>query len=403
MPVSPISHPAVPWRPLVICPHAEMARRIMASLREILPDSPTLVEEYPRIGSLAALSAKHGANICLLDAVTNAEQAQALLSELAPAVPVIVLLRRNDADLILRCLRRGACEFLTDNDTESVRGIFERLGHKGSAASQRPPGKIWCTVPGKPGCGASTLAVHLAVQAQEAGDTVLLVDTDALAASASFQLKLKPEFHLGDVIRDWKRMDGDLWSRLSISTHGIEVLAAPDDPVARLDTTVLAADLGRFWRDRYQTIIIDFADVRSAADSGFAALADDILLVTSNELAALQTTRRALRCLEQPIGARAQLRLILNRYTPATGLNREDIEKVLAVRPFLELPNDYETLQTALLDGHPAPNGSRFVAGIQALLCQLSGKPAATGKSASWLRSLLVRKGAPPRQESPEN
>ena len=32
-----------------------------------------------------------------------------------------------------------------------------------------------------------------------------------LAASAAFLLKLKPEFHLGDMVRDWKRMDQDLW------------------------------------------------------------------------------------------------------------------------------------------------------------------------------------------------
>ena len=189
-------------------------------------------------------------------------------------------------------------------------------------------------MPGKPGCGASTLAVHLAIQARAAGGAGLLVDADPLAASAAFLFKLKPEFHLGDMMRDWKRMDQDLWGRLTLPACGIDVLAAPEDPAVRLEFGRQAADLCAFWRERYQTVVVDLADIRAAADSGFAALADTILLVTTNELAALQTTRRALTCLDQAGADRSRLRLVLNRYTPATGLKREDVQKALAVEPF---------------------------------------------------------------------
>jgi pilus assembly protein CpaE len=391
MPPSSNHGTAIAWRPLVVCPHAEIAGRLAASLRDLLPDPPVLLAEYPRMGSIAALAAKNGVNICFLDAATNAEHAQVLISEVAPAVPVVALLVRNDADLILRCLRRGACEFLTDTAVDSLRGVFERLGRSRTSAPHQPAGKIWCVIPGKPGCGASTLAVHLAIQARAASGAVLLVDADPLAASAAFQLKLKPEFHLGDMLRDWKRMDGDLWDRLTISAHGIDVLPAPDDPATRLDTARQAAELCAFWRDRYQTVVIDLADVRSAADSGFAAVADTIFLVTSNELAALQTTRRALSCLDQAMPDRSRLRLVLNRYTPATGLKREDVQKALSIEPFAALSNDYETIQTALLEGRPAPSGSRFSMGVQALFRQLEGRPAAAKKNTTWLGSILVR------------
>jgi Flp pilus assembly CpaE family ATPase len=383
----------LPWKPLVVCPHIEIGRRLAASLREILPHHPIMVAEYPRIGSLAALAAREGANICFLDAVTNGEHAQALISELAPPMPVVALLLRNDADLILRCLRRGACEFLTDAGADSLRAVFERLGRTQAPASHQPAGKIWCVAPGKPGCGASTLAVHLAIQAREAGGPVLLVDADPLCASAAFLLKLKPEFHLGDMLRDWKRMDQDLWGRLTLSACGIDVLAAPEDPAARLEVgRQAAADLCAFWSARYGTVVLDLADVRSAAESGFAAHADSILLVTTNELAALQTTRRALICLDRAGADRARLRLVLNRYTPATGLKREEVHKALSVAPFAALCNDYETIQAALLEGRPAPAGSRFAAGVQALCAQLQGKPARAKESASWFSFLLARK-----------
>ena len=385
---------ALAWKPLVVCPHIEIGKRLTAALGQVLPGPPVAIAEYPRLGSIVALAEQTGANICFLDAATNAEQAQALISELAPVIPVVVLLLRNDADLILRCLRRGACEFLGEPGADTLRAVFERLGRTQVPAAHGPAGKIWCVVPGKPGCGASTLAVHLAIEASAAGGPVLLVDTDPLAASAAFLLKLKPEFHLGDMMRDWKRMDQDLWGRLTIPACGIDVLAAPEDPAARLDVgRQAAAYLCAFWRERYQTVVLDLADVRSAADSGFAALADTILLVTTNELSALQTTRRALIFLDQASPNRARLRLVLNRYTPATGLKREDVQKALAVEPFAALCNDYETIQAALLEGRPAPSNSRFGTGVQALCRQLQDNPAAAKlKHTSWLGSILARK-----------
>jgi Flp pilus assembly CpaE family ATPase len=345
------------------------------------------------MGTIAALAVQQQANICFLDVSTNAEHAQLLIGELAPSVAVVALHGRNDADLILRCLRRGACEFLSDPTVDSLRGVFERLSRARTPAAHRASGTVWCVVPGKPGCGASTIAVHLAVRARNHSGDVLLVDTDTLSAGAAFQLKLKPEFHLGDALRDWKRMDKDLWSRLTIPACGIDILAAPEDAATRIEVNrQTAAELCAFWRERYQTVVLDLPDVRAAADSGFAALADTILLVTTNELAALQTSRRALVLLDQAVSDRAKLRLILNRYTPANGLKREDVHKALSVEPFATVCNDYETIQSALLDGRPALEGSRFGASIGALLSQLQDKPAPGKNNGSWLGALLARK-----------
>ena len=91
-----------------------------------------------------------------------------------------------------------------------------------------------------------------------------------------------------------------------------------------------AGELCAFWRERYEAVVLDLPDVRAAVDCGFTALADIILLVTTNELAALQATRRSLRYLDAGAGDRAKLRLILNRHTPVTGLKREEVNTALA-------------------------------------------------------------------------
>ena len=235
----------------------------------------------------------------------------------------------------------------------------------------------WC--PASPAAAAARWPRNLAIQLHSDGaNPVLLVDGDHLTASIAFMLKLKPEFHLEDVLRDWARMDDDLWSRLTVPAFGVDVLAAPEDPTTRTEVSrQFAGELCAFWRERYEAVVLDLPDVRAAADCGFTALADLILLVTTNELAALQATRRSLRYLDA--GARRPRQTPpdpepLTR--PVTGLKREEVNTALAMQPFAILCNDYEVIQAALLDGKPVPPDSRFGASVQALCRQLSHKSA---------------------------
>lgn len=217
---------SISWKPLIIAPKLEIARRISDILADLAPGA-VLRNEYPRMGAGAALVQETATTICFLDAASNSEQAQVLIAEISPLVPVVALHHRNDADLILRCLRRGACEYLADPNADAVRAVFERLG-RARASGSMPLGMVYCVVPGKPGCGASSLATQLAVQLHTGGGKVLLVDCDPMNGSVAFQLKLKCEFHLGDALHDWKRMDDDLWSRLVTSACGVDILTAPE-------------------------------------------------------------------------------------------------------------------------------------------------------------------------------
>ena len=381
------------WKPLIACPQTEIARQLRSALQELGIAEARHVPEYPRTGTIVALAAKHDCNICFLDVASNEEHALQLISEAASAMPVVALNPRDDADLILRCLRRGACEFLSHPVAEPVRSLFERLARGRARATGGGAGAVYCVVPGKPGCGASTLAAHLAIQMGAGGGARgLLVDADPLTGSIGFMLKLKSEFHLGDVLVDWKRMDEDLWRRLTAPSSGIDVLLAPENPSTRIDVgRQLAGELAAFWRERYDTVVVDTPDIRVAVESGFAAIADHILLVTTNELAALHATRRAIEYLDQSLRDRTRIRLIVNRYVPATGIKHEDLKTVLQIEPFAILGNDYESMQTALLEGKPAPPESRFRIGIQALSRQLRGE-ASPGKKAAFSFGLFRRK-----------
>jgi pilus assembly protein CpaE len=372
-----------------------MGRKILSAVRELDLAAAPLVAEYPKPGGSAGILHQQGCDICFLDVASNPEQAQLLIAELSAEAPVVALDARADADMILRCLRRGACEFLTDPTAEALRSLFDRLGRARAPAPQRAPGTVYAVIPGKAGCGASTVAAHVAIRLAAESSAVLLVDGDALNGSIAFLLKLKPEFHLGDVLRDWKRMDQDLWSRLTVAAYGVDVLCAPENPAADIEMhREMACKLFGFWRERYDSVVIDLPDARAAAGTGFAPLADVTLLVSTNELAALQATRRAMEFLDRSQVDRGRLRLLINRYTPATGLKRNDVKTALGVEPYAVLPNDYDALQQALLDGKPAAAASRFTASVEALCRQLQNRGAAAWKSGSWMSLLRLGRKA---------
>jgi pilus assembly protein CpaE len=385
------------WRPLVVCPDRELARRILAALAELgLANVPHLTE-YPRSGAIASQAAEHHSNLCFVDLLSNEEHALLLVSEAAVEMPVVSLHPRHDAELILRALRRGASDFLSEPGATQVSELLDRLRKTHLTPQTRTVGAVYCVMPGKPGCGASTLAAQFAIEARRLGIArVLLIDGDFLTASVAFQLKLRSDFHLGDALRDLKRMDGDLWSRLTVPSYGVDVLLGPEDCSTALSMTrEESSELLSFLRDRYDIVIFDLPGPVMAVETGLATLTGDLLLVTTNELSALHATRRAIEFLERSGIGRERIKLVLNRYTLQTGIKREDVRTVLQLEPMAALANDYQAIQSAILEGRPIPEAlsfSRSVANLARTLCHQKDEPAAPARAGGWLSFLNRRK-----------
>jgi len=118
---------------------------------------------------------------------------------------------------------------------------------------------------------------------------------------------------------------------------------------------------------------------------------DEVLLVTTNELAALHATRRTMECLEKVSVDKSRLKLLVTRYAPSTGLKREDVQTALKLDPWALLSNDYEGVQAALLEGKPVSPGSYFGRSIHALAERLRGKPEPAKKRTSFFGLLPSR------------
>jgi pilus assembly protein CpaE len=347
------------------------------------------VRSYPAPRDLAGALGGGTPHLVFLDVATDREQALQLLTEMArlgPSVQVIALLAGNDPDSILRCLRAGAADFviqpITSDQIEAALTKLSRLHPTSDAAKETA--KIYAVMPAKGACGATTIACNLAFQWKRQGaKKVLLADLDPLAGTLSFLLKIKSVHSFLDALQRSHEMDADMWNAMVTQVSGLDVMLAPELMVEGSQDLHDPSPILEFARQAYDVVVIDTGSVYGDWNLNIARLVNEIVLVTTNELPALQAAQRALSYLDTNRIGRWKIRLLVNRYHRDVGLSREVIGTALHTEVFDILPSDYESVQKSLMEGKPTPSNTPFGKSISQLAERLSGRTESVKKSTS--------------------
>ncbi len=366
----------------IVCPHAGMMADLIPILSSRLPEvSLVSSKSYPEIPAIREQLAAEKPAVCFLDVETDAERALAVAGEilaLQPSLPIVILLERNDPTLVLRFLRRGAAEFLLRPfPPEEFQVVLERLAPISPLPRFGKGGRVIAVAPAKGACGASTIAANLAAHAAQSDEGKLLVaDLDPLAGIIAFLMKVKSPYSFLDALNRATSLDDDLWRGIVTSRGGLDILPAPDNPTDAMAELPDPAPLLEFARQRYQLIVVDSPPVFSRWATSLASLCDELVLVTTNELAAVHAAQRALAHLERQRIERAKVRLVLNRFERSAGLSREAIATALHVELAHVVPADPETIHRSIVEAKPAPANSAVGRSLRELAWQISGRPA---------------------------
>jgi pilus assembly protein CpaE len=221
-----------------------------------------------------------------------------------------------------------------------------------------------------------------------------LADLDPLAGTLSFLLKIKSSYSFMDVLARSSEIDADLWKAMVTNQQGVDVLLSPEVMTEGMAELSDASAVIEYARGSYDLVVLDTGSVYGDWNLSQARLADEILLVTTNELTALQAVQRALSYLDTNNIGRYKIRLIVNRYDRHVGLSKDVIGTALHADIFHILPTDYEAIQKALMEGKPLAANTTFGKGVAGLVDRLIGgaEPAAKkGSSLSGLLSLFSR------------
>src|SRR5579863_5048246 len=378
-------------RVVVISPNSPMVEELDPLVQShVKAVSFSRLKSYPTPHDLPGAIGGGAPHLVCLDVVSDREQAIVLIEEmvkLGPQIQVIALLSGNDPDLVLQCLRAGAADFLIQPfSAEQIEGALSKLARLQSSGDNagKEPAKIFVVMPAKGACGATTVACNLAFQIKRLGlKRVLLADFDPLTGNISFLLKIKSIYSFLDAIQRAHELDMDLWNAMVTEVNGIDVLLAPELLLEGAQDLRDPSPILEYARHIYDVIIIDTNGVYGDWNLTAARMASELLLVTTNELPALQAAQRALSYLDTNRIGRWKVRLVVNRYHRDVGLSREVIGTALHTEVFDSLPSDYEAVQTSLMEGKPVPTSTPFGKGIMQLADKLGGRAEGIKKPSS--------------------
>jgi pilus assembly protein CpaE len=387
------------WKHLVICPSTGILKDLQQTFLSVMSQAQILeIPVYPPLAGLLEVLSVQSPDTCLVDLISDRDKGLQTIKEISSANPkmsILAILPGENTDLILRSLRAGATEFLSHPfSIDQLREAFQRLVAKNpNARGNGKAGRVFAVVPAKGACGASTIASGLVFNLKRKNSKTLLADLDPLTGTVSFLLKLKSQYSFVDALSRQQTLDEDLWRNLVTSTSGIDVMLAPEGTTDGLHDLMDASGIVDFARWNYESSIIDTGNPYGPWNLSVMKHADEVLLVSTNELPALQATQRVLSYLDQNRIERGKIKLVVNRYNRDVGLSKEVIETAIRCEVFQLLPSDFEGVQRAMIDGKPIATSTPFGKGLLQLAEKVGGRQEVRPqKSSSWsLMNLFSR------------
>jgi pilus assembly protein CpaE len=312
-------------------------------IREFSSYPPSL-DDVPRL-----LDQNYDAIIIDLD--SDQEYALELVEALNSSgnATVMVYSAKSDADLLVRCMRAGAREFLTIPFSHAT--MAEALVR---AAARRPTvrpakkagGKVLVFLGAKGGSGVTTLACNYAVAlAQESNQSTLLIDLDLPLGDAALNLGIAAEYSTVNALQDFNRLDSSFLSKLLVKhSSGVSVLAAPGKFPGYTASNEAIDKLLSVARQNFDNVVIDVGSRLDLTGTALFKDAHTIYLVTQAGIPELRNSNRLITQFFSAGGPK--LEIVINRYEPrALGVTDEHITKALTRPAQWKIPNDYASVR----------------------------------------------------------
>jgi pilus assembly protein CpaE len=290
-------------------------------------------------------------DVIVIDLDCQPEYALELVESLCAkgAATVMVYSMKSDADLLVRCMRAGAREFLTLPFTRNnVAEALVRASARRSAT--RPPkkasGRLLVFLGAKGGDGVTTLACNFAVAlAQESSQSTLLIDLDLPLGDAALNLGVVAEYSTINALQNASRLDSSFLSKLLVKhSSGVSVLAAPgkfpqfEAPNEAIDRLITVA------RQEFENVVVDMGSRLDLMGTGLFRDGSTVYLVIQAGIAGLRNSNRLISqyfATDVP-----KLEIVLNRFqSRSQGVAEDQITKALTRPAQWKIPNDYAAVR----------------------------------------------------------
>jgi len=309
-------------------------------------------------------------NMPEMDGITASEA----ISAQAPNVQVVMMSVQGEADYLRRSMLAGAREFLIkpfsgEELVTSIHRVYQFAATRrvvappppSTAAPVTPPpppraGKIIAVMGSKGGCGASTIAVNLAVALREESKArVALLDANLEFGDVGVLLNLPSSRTIAELVSGKADIDEEvLDGTMAAHSSAIKVLLAPPRP--ELAELVKVEHLKRILElldKSYDFIVIDLWKSFQETTVFFLDHADIILLIATPDIPSIKNSKLFFELTDQLGYPPEKTLFILNKEDGRSSISAKDIEASIKHPIVLTLPKDERTTMIAMNRGTP--------------------------------------------------
>jgi pilus assembly protein CpaE len=285
-----------------------------------------------------------------------------------PVTQVVIISQDKFFDTVVRAMRDGAADFLThDVNLEELSAAINRAADISIAERERtrpisgmsplgsdfggdgstPEGKIITVYSPKGGSGTTTIAINIAVALQNTDTTIGLVDGSMQFGDVAISLNEVTKFSILDLVPRVYELDKKIIEDTMVlhKSSGLHVLAAPSRPeFAEKISGAGFMKVLEYLRNMFTYVIVNTSSYIS--DPCLAALdaAETIVLVTTQEIAAIKNTRSFLDLWEELGLSKERILLVLNRYRKNIPITPEKVSERLRLDVAVTIPEDEQTI-----------------------------------------------------------
>jgi pilus assembly protein CpaE len=330
-------------------------------------------------------------DVVIIELDTDPEYALELVESIGSdgLATVMVYSASADPELLVRCMRAGAREFLTLPLAPEV--MAEALVR---AAARRPmmqatkktTGKLLAFLGAKGGAGTTMLACNFAVGlAKESDQKTLLIDLDVPLGDAALNLGIVPEFSTIDALDAAERLDGRFLTQLLVKhSSGLMVLAAPGRFVQYKATEEAINRLLQVARQEFDNVVVDLGSKLDLMGTAAYRDATALYLVTQASIPELRNSNRLISQFFSGTGPK--LEIVINRFeSRGLGVAEEHITKALTRPAQWKIPNDYAAVRNMQINATPLVlSDSAIARQIRQMVNAVTGKSQTPAKKKAF-------------------
>jgi pilus assembly protein CpaE len=302
------------------------------------------------------------------------------IKSLEAPVAVIAVHQLGEADAILAALRLGAREFLWPPLNENaVRNVVRAIeDEKRQRETRRQAASTIGFLAAAGGCGATTLASHVAAELRRSGaGQIGLLDFDLAAGMSTLWFGVTPNYSVLDAVHNMSRMDTSLWKGMATAVQPqLDVLAAPAEiPLGGLPGVAGFGGALRYARCQYDWVVADLGAHLTPLSVALVENLDTLYLVATPEVASLLQTRRIAQRLIQLEYPKDKLRVLMSRVQKGQTVDAAELKTMIGLPIDAVFPSDSAEIAEAHAAGRLVAPRSEFGHRIAQFVSGLTGKP----------------------------